>query len=109
MREFELVYIVSPEVLDEELPRVVEKVNGYIISRGGLVDRIDQWGRKRFAYPIDKYSEGNYILCRFKMDAVNMQQLEKNIKVTDGIIRHLLVTAPETKTKPREPEAVSNG
>ena len=64
MRDYELVYIVNPQLIEENLTGVLEKVSQFISNRGGQVDRVDTWGRRRLAYQIGAFREGTYVLTQ---------------------------------------------
>jgi len=91
MRNYELVTIISPEVDGEELPKVVEKVNRFISDRNGIVEETEQWGRRKLAYPIKKFMEGDYILTRFKLEPELVKELEANLRAVEEVLRHLVV------------------
>lgn len=96
MRDYELVMIVSPEVTDEGIPEVVEKVSQFITSRGGTITEVTQWGRRKLAYPIKRFSEGNYILTQFKFEPKLTAELESSLLISEEILRHLLVRVGES-------------
>ena len=102
MRDYELVYIVSPEVAEENLNRVVEKVNQFIAARGGQVDNVNSWGKRRLAYPIGPHREGIYYLTYFKLNPARAQDLENSLHTTEEVIRHLVVRLEEAQIKQRE-------
>ncbi len=91
MRDYELVVIISPEVTDEEFPVTLEKMNQFITDRGGSITEVNQWGRRKLAYPIENFMEGNYVLTQFKMEPKQTAELEASLKLTEEILRHLLV------------------
>lgn len=91
MRNYELVIVISPEVDGEELPKVVEKVNRFISDRNGIVEETEQWGRRKLAYPIKKFMEGDYILTRFKLEPELVKELEANLRAVEEVLRHLVV------------------
>ncbi len=91
MASYELVYIVSPEVTDEALPNVLKKVNEFVAKIGGSVSEVTQWGRKRLAYPIQKFGEGNYVLARLEIKTAATKELDASLKLSNEIIRHLLI------------------
>lgn len=91
MPSYELVYIVNPQVNDDDLPNILGKVNEYVTKIGGSVTEVAQWGRKRLAYPINKFGEGNYILARIEMKPEAARELESNLKLSNEVIRHLLI------------------
>ena len=91
MRDYELMYILSPEIIEEDVAANMEKVNQLIASRGGTVAETNAWGRRKLAYPIRKFLEGNYVLTRLKLDAKSTADLEASLGIDEGILRHLLV------------------
>jgi small subunit ribosomal protein S6 len=88
---YELIYIVSPEVTDEDLSKLIEKMSQSISKVGGNVVEVNTWGRKRMAYPIKKFAEGNYVFTRLELDPASMKDLEANIRLSDEVIRHLMI------------------
>ena len=96
MRDYELVLIISPEVADEEIPVTLEKIGQFIAERGGSVTEVNQWGRRKLAYPIGKFMEGNYVLTQFKMEPGLTADLEASLRLSDEILRHLLVRLGES-------------
>ncbi len=83
--------IISPDVGEEDIPGTIDKVSDFITSRGGTVTEVDHWGRRKLAYPIDRFSEGHYVLSRFKFEPGMAAELEANLKISENILRHLLV------------------
>lgn len=91
MRDYELVVIVSPEVSDETLPATLQKLEGFINAKGGSITSVEQWGRRQLAYPIDRFTEGTYVLNQLKLDPSVTKQLEADLFLADEFIRHLLI------------------
>jgi small subunit ribosomal protein S6 len=91
LAEYEMVYIVSPEVADEALENRIESISQFISGRNGVVDEIERWGKKKLAYPIKHFLEGNYVLTRFKISPAQCKELESNLKITEEVLRHLLI------------------
>jgi len=91
LRDYELVVIISPDVTDEDTPAMLEKMNQFITDRGGSITEVNQWGRRKLAYPIENFMEGNYVLTQFKMEPKQTAELEANLRLTEEILRHLLV------------------
>ncbi|TEU04743.1 MAG: 30S ribosomal protein S6 [Dehalococcoidia bacterium] len=91
LRDYELVVIISPSVADEEIAATMEKINQFIIERGGSTTEVNQWGRRKLAYPIRDFMEGNYVLTQFRMDPKLTAELEASLGLSDEILRHLLV------------------
>ena len=91
MRDYELVIIISPEVAEEDVPGTIDKVSEFITSRGGDVTAVDRWGKRKLAYPINRFREGNYVLSQIKLEPEITAELEANLKISEDILRHLLV------------------
>lgn len=91
MRDYELIVIISPEVTDEEVPVTLEKMNQFITDRGGSITEVNQWGKRKLAYPIENFMEGNYVLTQFKMEPKQTAELEASLRLSEEILRHLLV------------------
>jgi small subunit ribosomal protein S6 len=91
LHEYELVYITSPEMSDEALDARVNGITQFITGRDGVVDGVDKWGKKKMAYPIKHFLEGNYVLTKFKMSPAKCKELEANLRISEDIVRHLLI------------------
>ncbi len=91
MSNYELVLIVSPEVVDEEMPEFITKLSELVNKVGGSVDEVNQWGRRKLAYPIKRSTEGNYLLTKVKMKPAVTKELEANLRLSGKILRHLLI------------------
>jgi len=101
---YELVFILSPEVAEEQVGPAVDKVTQAITSHGGSVEVTERWGRRRLAYPIKHFTEGNYVLTRFQVGAGAVAELESQLKVSEEVIRHLLVKMDPRQVIPATPE-----
>jgi small subunit ribosomal protein S6 len=91
LNDYELMTILNPEIKDEDVSDTVDKITQFITNRGGEIQNIDQWGRRRLAYPIDRASEGTYVVTHLKLPPANAAELEANLKISEDVIRHLLV------------------
>lgn len=91
LRDYEMVVIISPELTDEETTVTLDKISQFITDRGGTVTDVNQWGRRKLAYPIQRQLEGQYVLTQFKMEPQMTAELEASLRLTEGILRHLLV------------------
>ena len=89
--DYEMVYILSPEVDDVALESKIESISQFISGRNGVVDEVERWGKKKLAYPIKHFLEGNYVLTRFKVSPAQCKELEANLKISEEVIRHLLI------------------
>ena len=95
MRDYEVVLVVSPRVDEEGIANTVSRVSQFITEHGGEVTEEAQWGTRRLAYPIQKFTEANYVLTRFKLDPSHAMELESTIERSEHVIRHLLVKLEE--------------
>jgi small subunit ribosomal protein S6 len=91
MHNYEFTFIVHPDVEDEGMTGVVEKVSQFITTGGGQVTDVNHWGRRRLAYPIRRQREGYYVLMHVQLDPQSINELERNLKLTEEVIRYLLV------------------
>jgi small subunit ribosomal protein S6 len=91
LQEYELVYIVSPEIADDMLETRINNISQFIAGKEGVVDGVDKWGKKKLAYPIKHFQEGNYVLTKFKMGPARCKELDANLRMSEEIIRHLLI------------------
>jgi small subunit ribosomal protein S6 len=89
--KYELVYIVNPGVMEEELPNVLDKVDDIVKKSGGNIAETNQWGRRKLAYPIKRFNEGNYILTKFESEPTSVRNIESGLKLSDEILRYLIV------------------
>jgi small subunit ribosomal protein S6 len=91
MRDYELVAIISPEVEEEGVSKIVDKLSESIDSCGGVVGDIKRWGKRKLAYPITKFMEANYILARFKLTPKSIKEFEGEINALGDVLRYLVV------------------
>lgn len=91
LRDYELVVIISPEVADEGVDSLMDNVSRIITQKGGTVDDVERWGKRKLAYPIKHFLEGNYVLTRCKMRPSTGKELEANLRISEEVLRHLLV------------------
>ena len=92
MKNYELVYVVRPNAEDEVKEAVVNKIQE-VISANGEVEKVDTWGNRKLAYQIAKFSEGFYVLVNFKASADLPKELDRNLKINENVIRHMIVCA----------------
>ncbi len=95
MREYELVLVVSPEGGEEGFPATVDRVHGLIKERGGEIKNVDRWGRRRLAYPLDRFTEGYYSISQFTLGPQDVREIEGSLDLADDVLRHLVVRMEE--------------
>ena len=91
LRNYELVLVVSPQLSDEAYDATIDKYSRFITGKGGSVEDTQRWGKRKLAYPIKHFGEGNYVLFKFKMKPANSRELEASLRISEEIVRHLLV------------------
>jgi len=91
MNKYELCVVVSAKLEDEERAAVIEKVKGQIERFGGQISDIDEWGKKKLAYEIQKMREGFYYFVHFEAEPSCPAEVERRVRIMDGVIRYLCV------------------
>lgn len=94
MRAYEVMYIVKP-VEEEAFDAVVKKFDNLIAANGGAIEKTDRWGKKRLAYEIQDLSEGLYVLVNFQAEPACVKELDRVMKITDEILRHMIIRKGE--------------
>jgi small subunit ribosomal protein S6 len=95
MRDYELTFVVRPDVEDTALAALLDKIKGMITAAGGQGIQMETWGRRTLAYPIKKITEGQYYLIRTQLPPQALRELERTLRLTEEVLRFLLVRADE--------------
>ena len=102
VRDYELVMVLTPEASEDQATAIVERVANFIAENGGSVSEQQNWGVRRLAYPIRRFQEGNYVLTRFAMEAGDVLELDRTLKASEDVLRHLLTKVDKKAKKPSE-------
>jgi small subunit ribosomal protein S6 len=94
-RRYELVYVVSPEATDEQVADLHTQVEAIVQRIGGRIEKTDNWGRRKLAYEIGRHKEGTYVLETISGGGELMKEIDRRLKVSDLVIRHLVVRVDE--------------
>ena len=94
MKSYEIMYIVKPYE-NEKFEAVVEKFNTLITNNGGVIEKTDRWGKKRLAYEMQGLNEGLYVLVTFIAEPAAVKELDRVMKITDEILRHMIIRKGE--------------
>lgn len=95
-RMYELMFVISPKVeTEEEITAIIERFKGIVENGGGKVTNINKWGRRKLAYEVKGFTEGLYVVMEFESESDVARELERVVKLTDTVIRHLLVKKEE--------------
>jgi small subunit ribosomal protein S6 len=97
LRDYEIVYIVRPDLDEDQLNETVGKVTALIENLGGRLERNNVWGKRRLAYEVNHLREGYYVLTEFQIESARVPEMESTLKISDTVFRHLIVRKPERK------------
>ena len=91
MSKYELALVVNAKIEDEAREAVVEKAKGYVARYGGTVTEVEEWGKKRLAYEVQKMREGFYYFIQLEADATCPAEVERHVRIMDNVMRYLVV------------------
>ena len=118
MRHYEVVFLVHPDQ-SEQVPAMVDRYRGIIESNGGTIHRLEDWGRRQLAYPINKIHKAHYVLMNIECGREEMEELESSFRFNDAVLRNLVIKTKaavtdasplvkeEEKERPRRTEEVA--
>jgi small subunit ribosomal protein S6 len=106
-RDYEILYIVKPDLDDEAVAEAVKSVDALIVSFGGTSRKTDVWGRRKLAYEVQHLREGHYILTDFQFDPDRVPELEGALRISDTVFRHLITRKPEKTHRGKQPVAAA--
>ena len=99
MRHYEIVFIVHPDQ-SEQVPAMVERYRTMVTGKKGLIHRLEDWGRRQLAYPIQKIHKAHYVLMNIECDQETLDELEHAFKFNDAVLRHLIIKTKAAVTTP---------
>ncbi len=99
MRHYEVVFIVHPDQ-SEQVPPMIEKYSAMVTAKGGRIHRLEDWGRRQLAYPIEKIAKAHYVLMNIECGQEELDELEHAFRFNDAVIRHLVVKMKKAETTP---------
>ena len=99
MRHYEVVFIVHPDQ-SEQVPAMIERYRALIAASKGTMHRLEDWGRRQLAYPIQKIHKAHYVLMNIECDQATLEELEHGFKFNDAVIRHLTMSTKTAVTAP---------
>jgi len=92
------MYVVKPELDEEAVQQTVDRVNELIQGNGGQVKKVTPWGKRRLAYRIGDQREGHYVVAEFDLDKERLREVDRVLKISDTVFRHIVVRQPEGKS-----------
>ncbi len=99
MRHYEIVFIVHPDQ-SEQVPAMIDRYKTLVSSHNGIIHRLEDWGRRQMAYPIQKVHKAHYVLMNIECNAETLTELEHAFKFNDAVLRHLTVKMKQAATAP---------
>ena len=99
MRHYEIVFIVHPDQ-SEQVPAMIERYKSIVTTRTGQIHRLEDWGRRQLAYPIQKMHKAHYVLMNMECDGEALAELEHAFKFNDAVLRHLIIKQKAAVTTP---------
>jgi small subunit ribosomal protein S6 len=97
MRHYEICFIVHPDQ-SEQVPAMIERYRNLVSGQGGKVHRVEDWGRRQLAYPIDKLVKAHYVLLNIECGKATLDELEHGFRYNDAVLRHLTVGTKKAET-----------
>jgi len=92
MKSYEVLYILSAELADEVRETLIDKFCAVVTDNGGSVEKLDKWGVRKFAYPINYKTEGFYVLMNFSAEPTIPAELSRQLRITDGVVRNMILS-----------------
>lgn len=99
MRHYEVVFVVHPDQ-SEQVPAMIERYKSLVTSQGGTIHRLEDWGRRQLAYPIQKLVKAHYVCVNIECAQVTLDELEHAFRYNDAVLRHLVVRTKKAETTP---------
>jgi small subunit ribosomal protein S6 len=91
MRRYELMLVLRPDAAEDRAAAVIDRATRHVVASGGQIVKVAPWGRRRLAYPIERYREGSYHILVFEAPADAILELERGLAITEEVLRHLVV------------------
>ena len=98
-RTYEIIFIADPNLSEPDVETLTGTVKGFIEKEGGKIEKVENWGKKRMAYEVRRHRDGYYVLLTVLGSSALVKEVERRIRVTDGIIRHLSVRVDQELRK----------
>jgi small subunit ribosomal protein S6 len=108
VRRYELMLVLKPDAPDERASAVIDRTTRYVVASGGQIVKVAPWGRRRLAYPIDRFREGSYHIVVFESPAEAIAELERSLQITEEVLRYL-VTRTNRPVRARRDTAAGEG
>ncbi len=91
MKAYELLFFVAPSIDEDSRVATMKRIEGTIAEGKGAIDNVDEWGKRKLAFEIDGMADGDYTLIDFHADPTNIAELDRVLRITDAVVRHMIV------------------
>ena len=98
MKDYELLFFVSPSIDDETRLATQKRIDAVITDQGGKVNNVEEWGKKKLAYEIDGLQDGDYTLIDFQAEPEAIAELNRVLRIMDSVVRHMITVRPPVAT-----------
>lgn len=111
MRKYEVLFLVNPEIPDEEIQSLINKIKSIIEGQRGEIVKIEDWGKKRLAYKVQKHTKGHYILMHFNGNSGITAEIERFLRISEPVMKFIIVKATKDSDipPPEEHEEIHEG
>ncbi len=99
MRHYEIVFLVHPSQ-SEQVPAMIDRYRANLEERGGIIHRLEDWGRRQLAYPINKVHKAHYVLMNVECDREALEELENAFRFNDAVLRNMVIKRDAAETEP---------
>ena len=109
MRRYELMLVLKPDAPDERAAAVIDRTTRYVVASGGQIVKVAPWGRRRLAYPIERYRDGSYHIIVFEAPAETIAEMERSLQITEDVLRYLVTRALKPVKARRDAASAEDG
>jgi small subunit ribosomal protein S6 len=109
VRRYELMLVLKPDAPDERAAAVIDRTTRYVVASGGQIVKVAPWGRRRLAYPIDRYRDGSYHIIVFEAPAETIAEMERSLQITEDVLRYLVTRAVKPVKARRDAASTEDG
>ena len=95
MKAYELLFFVDPQITEEVRAGVMKRIDVAVTEDGGVIDNVQDWGKRKLAFEVDKLVEGDYTLIDFHADPTQITELDRVLRINDAVKRHMIVRRPD--------------
>ena len=104
MRTYETIFIVHPDLVEEKVKALIDKMKGIIENLDGHLIKVEEWGRKKLAYKLKKLTKGYYVLIRFSGNGEILVEIERNLRLSDGVLKYQSISLDKKASEEVQPE-----